>query len=116
MTAAMTTTGAPLRLTASRDGDVAVLRVVGEVDVSNCARLEGRLRDLVEPGRPDRVDRLVVDASALEFLDLPGLRVLLFAEAELRRRGGRLVVQAPGRRVRRLLALLDPEQRLAVEG
>ena len=45
-----------------------------------------------------------------------GVGQLLMAEADLRRRGGRLVVQAPARRVRRLLALLDPEQRLAVEG
>lgn len=102
-------------MTTSRSGACAVVRVVGEVDVSNCVRLEGRLRDLLEPGRPDPVEQLVLDAAGLAFLDLPGLRVLLGAEADLRRRGGRLVVRAPARPVRRLLSLLDPEQRLAVE-
>jgi anti-anti-sigma factor len=106
---------APLRLSTSRSGDGAVLRLVGEVDVSNCGRLQGRLRDLLEPGRPDPVRRLVLDAAGLEFLDLAGLRVLLCAEAALRRRGGQLVVRAPARPVRRLLSLLDPEQRIVLE-
>jgi anti-sigma B factor antagonist len=112
----VTASGGPvLRLSASRTGDTAVLRVVGEVDIATSDRLRGRLRDLLEPARTSPVRHLVVDAARLEFLDLTGLRVLLGAEAELRRRGGTLVVRSPGRRVLRVLRLLDPGGRLRVE-
>jgi anti-anti-sigma factor len=105
----------PLRLRAARSGDTVVLTLVGEVDISNSSRLSGRLRDLLAPGRPDPVRRLVVDLAGLEFLDVTGFRALLEAEADLRRRGGALVLRSPGRRVRRLLDLLDTGARLPVE-
>ena len=107
--------GAPLRLTASRTGPVAVLRVEGEIDISNEARLRGRLLDLLEPRRVDPVRELVVDLSGLDFLDLSGVRALADAEARLRRQGGSLVLRAPSGRVRRLLGLLEDRVQLPVE-
>lgn len=107
--------GAPLTVRATRDGDRAVLRLVGEVDISNSQRLRGRLNDLLAPGRSDEVRALVVDLSGLEFLDLSGLQALLDARTAVRRRGGSMVLRRPTRRVRRLLDLLDDARALPVE-
>lgn len=96
-----------LRLSVSRTGDDAVLRLSGEVDIATEPRLSAALRDLLEAGRQQPVRHLVVDMSDLQFLDLSGLQTLLEAERELRRRGGSLVLRSPTRRVRRLLGLLD---------
>lgn len=98
---------AQLRLSVSRTGDRAVLRLSGEIDIATEPRLRGRLRDLIEPGRPEPVRHLVVDVAELQFLDLSGFQALLDAERQLRRRGGSLVLRSPTRRVRRLLSLLD---------
>jgi len=107
--------GEHLRTSVSRDGERAVVRLVGELDVAAEPRLRARLRDLLEPGRPTPVRHVVVDAAQLTFLDLAGLRVLVDADTALRRRGGSLVLRAPSRRVRRLLDLARAEGRLAVE-
>lgn len=86
-----------------RDGATAVLRLSGEADLAVHARLRLRLGHVLA----DRtVERLVVDLGALEFLDLTGLQALVDAALQLQRRGGELVLRRPGRRVRRLLALV----------
>lgn len=105
-----------LRLSVTRAGETAVLRVIGEVDVATSGRLQARLLDLLEPRRAVPVRCLVVDLAGVSFLDLTGLRVLLDAEAGLRRHGGRLLLRSPNRGVRRLLEVLDLRDRLPVEG
>jgi anti-sigma B factor antagonist len=102
--------GPLLRMQVRRDGATAVLRLTGEADVATAPRLEVRLRDVVGDLA---VERVVVDAAELGFLDLAGLDVLLGAAAELRDRGGQLVLRSPTRRVRRLLRVLSAP--LAVE-
>ncbi|HVM27400.1 MAG TPA: STAS domain-containing protein [Mycobacteriales bacterium] len=103
-----------LRMTVDRSGPDVVLRLIGEADIATADRLRGRLRDLVAPGRPDAVRRLVVDASQLSFLDLVALDALLAAAADVREREGVLVLRAPTRRVRRLLSVLSIGDRLPV--
>ena len=107
--------GAALSMTTSRDGSGAVLRLVGEVDISNTDRVRGRLNELLAARRDSEVRTLVVDLGGLEFLDLSGLQALLDVDASLRRRGGSLLLRSPTRRVRRLLDLLDDARALAVE-
>jgi anti-anti-sigma factor len=107
--------GPALTVRASRDGDSAVLRLAGEIDISNSERLRGRLNDLLARGRGDEVRTLVVDVSGLDFLDLSGLQALLDARSTLHGRGGSLVLRSPTRRVRRLLDLLDDARALLVE-
>lgn len=92
-----------LRVTARRSASEAVLTLAGEADISTEGRLRLRIGDLLaDPS----VDRVVVDASGLAFLDLSCLQALLDAHAALERRGGCLVLRAPTRRVRRLLEVL----------
>jgi anti-anti-sigma factor len=102
-------------MSVQRSHDTAVLRLAGEADVSGLPRLQVRLNDLLAPGRSPQVRALVVDASELTFLDLAGLDALLKAAEQLRGRGGSLVLRSPGRRVRRLLEVLDVGDALGVQ-
>ncbi len=104
--------GSVLRVSVRRNGGTATLRLVGELDLSSAGLLRGRLRDLLEPQRPDPVDALVVDLSQLLFLDVTGLSVLLDAERRLRARGGSVVLTGVRPIVRRVLQLLDLQHRL----
>lgn len=89
-------------MSVSRAGSTAVLRLRGEADIAVEARLRLRLGDLLADSDAP-IERLVVDASALEFLDLSALSALLSAAERLRARGGELELRRPTRRVRRLL-------------
>lgn len=99
-----------LRMSVRRSGEAAVLELAGEADISSVARLSMRVRDLVASDVRD----LVVLGPELAFLDLAALDVLLDAAAELRARGGSLVLQSPTRRVRRLVELLGLDDQLPV--
>ncbi len=107
--------GPVLRMSVSRSGDTAVLRLAGEADISGQARLRGRLTDLLADGRPDPVRQLVVDAADLTFLDVSCLQTLLAAADRLRARGGAVALRSPRRRVLRLLTVLDVADALEVE-
>jgi anti-anti-sigma factor len=104
-----------LRMSVSRTGASAVLRLRGEADVSVVPRLRLRLADLVEPSRAEPVDAVVVDLAALEFLDLAALTVLLDAGQAMRQRGGELVLRSPHRSVQRLLELTSAHRHVHVE-
>src|SRR5205809_2369992 len=68
--------------------DHTVLEVRGEVDVYTAPRLRERLIELVEAGARS----VVVDLSAVEFLDSTGLGVLVGALKRLRAAGGSLAL------------------------
>jgi anti-anti-sigma factor len=64
-------------------------------DDDRCLWREGgvrRLQDTAAPGRPGRV--VVLEMSALTFMDSRGLNVLLRLHAAVRRQGGVLVLAA----------------------
>ena len=70
-----------------------VVVVTGELDVGFAPLLRTRLLELMNAGKTD----IVVDLSAVEFIDSTGLGVLIRALRQLRERGGdlRLVVNRP---------------------
>jgi anti-sigma B factor antagonist len=78
-----------------------VARVAGEVDTTNSARLSASL----DQAHPRPQEPLLLDLSALTFLDSSGLRTLLDTRARLAAAEGRLHLVAPHERVRRLLDL-----------
>jgi len=99
-----------LRTAARPDGIV----LAGEADVSN----QQILRSAVMAATTLARRSFVVDLSLLDFLDVGGCRALLLGTADYRRDGGRVLLQAPQRRVDRLLRLLavDREQGVNVDG
>jgi anti-anti-sigma factor len=74
--------------------------VTGEVDATNAARLETYLGQQIRPGEP-----LLLDLSALTFLDSLGLYVLIRLNAALREQGGALHLAAVHDTPARLLKL-----------
>jgi len=89
------------------DGDVATVRLRGELDLASAPQAEETLRALEQAERPP--ERIVLDLRGVRFLDTTGLRVILAADSRARR-DGRHVQVIPGpepvHRVFRI-ALLD---------
>jgi anti-anti-sigma factor len=86
------------------DGNVvAVLR--GELDISGAAEAEAAITALVAPGQ-----YLIINMSALDFIDCGSLRALRRTRALARRGDGDVVLAAPRPLVRRLLALTGNDE------
>jgi anti-sigma B factor antagonist len=81
----------------------AVVALRGELDVTDAAGVASALAGIV-----DRCPNIVVDLTALGFIDCGGLRALTGAREQARRAGGDLLLAAPQRQVLRMLALTGP--------
>lgn len=95
----------------SRVGGLSVTTISGELDIDSADELNAAL-DTMPPE-----ERLVVDLSAVEFMDSSGLAVLLRQSMRRRGVGGALQIRRPSVSVQRLLVfcclehLLEPEPR-----
>lgn len=76
------------------------IAAVGEIDVSTVAALDDVLRSVITNGSADDI---VLEMSAVEFIDSSGLRVLIDAHSTSSGHGRRLVISEPSAVVRRLL-------------
>jgi anti-anti-sigma factor len=83
--------------TTVHDG-LAVVVVVGELDLATAPQLSQALTDLAEPGRV-----ILVDLSDTEFMDCAGLAPLLAACERQRELGGDLFLEAPSGAVSRVI-------------
>ena len=88
----------------ARDGHV-VVALRGELDVTGAADVEAAITTLMAQGR-----YLVIDMSALDFIDCSSLGALLRARALARRGGGDVVLAAPQPHARRLLTLTGHDE------
>jgi anti-sigma B factor antagonist len=89
-------------------GETAILRISGEIDISTAPQLRDHLRQL-------DTGRVVVDLSAMTFIDSTGLGVLVGALKRLRDKGGDLVLRAPTRATRKVLDLTGLAQIVTIE-
>jgi anti-sigma B factor antagonist len=85
--------------TVVRDGH-AVVGLRGELDVNDAAGVTVALADVVA-GHPD----IIIDLTALDFIDCCGLWALTRAREQASRAGGGLLLAAPQQLVLRVLAL-----------
>jgi anti-sigma B factor antagonist len=90
--------------TSARGGHV-VVALRGELDVSGAASVEAAITAAVVPGQS-----LIIDMSALDFMDCASLGALLRVQGLARSFGGDVVLAAPARRAQRLLALSGQDQ------
>jgi anti-sigma B factor antagonist len=78
-----------------------VLHCRGEIDVASAPELHALLADLVGQGP----ETLVIDMSAVSFIDSSGLGVLVSAEKDMRMTGHGLRLVAPQPQIERLLEM-----------
>ena len=91
--------------------DHAVLTVCGEIDMMTAPIFGAIVNAVVDQGH----GMVVVDASAIEFMDAAGLRVLVTAHNQLLMTGHRLVVRAPTDLLTKLLQISRVSELLWVE-
>jgi anti-anti-sigma factor len=90
-----------LTLRSERDGDTHVLTLTGELDLVTTPEVENELR-IVEAGDADAI---VIDLSALQFIDSTGLRLLIQTEQRTRWEPGRIALRRPPERVMRIFTI-----------
>ena len=99
-----------LSVARSSDGEVEVVAVTGEIDISSAPRLIGGLNEAV--GNCERP--VVVDLSGVDFMDSTGLALLLNAHRRLSRRGKGFAVVCEDGPVRRVFTITDMVEVLRV--
>ena len=95
--------------TSECDGHV-VVAMRGDLDVTDADAAEAAITALVARGQS-----LVIDMSALDFIDCSALGVLLRVQRQARAGGGDVVLAAPQRHARRLLALTSSDAVFCVQ-
>ena len=101
-----------LDIDVTADQDTLTLVLVGEVDAHTAPRLEGEIQaGLFTSG----ITQLVLDLSAVTFLDSSGLRVVIAAHRSMRERDGSLVLRRPSDTVQRLLEITQLTGELQIE-
>ena len=86
-----------LRVELTRDDELALTVVRGEIDLDSSAQLNTVLNKV------DKEQRVVIDMSEVTFMDSSGLAVLLRQSMGRRDLGGGLHIRRPSEPVRRLL-------------
>ena len=72
------------------ENDVLIVTIDGRLDASNAQVAEGEIKKALEGEQ----NRLLFDLSGLEYLSSGGLRVILGAAKEIRRREGKVALAA----------------------
>jgi anti-sigma B factor antagonist len=92
-------------------GDVQVVRLAGEVDISNAVRLEADISGVV----PNDAAGLVIDLSDTNYLDSAGIRMLFELHGRLSDRRQRLAAVVPeDSLIRGSLLVTEVDQALAL--
>ena len=95
----------PLKVRLSIVDGEAIVVVVGELDVFSAADL----REALRKAATSHVDRVVVDAAGVSFIDVLGLNVLVGMATECRDRGMDFALRNPSDEVLRIQELIGAE-------
>jgi len=109
----METVPTPLALEFDGGDDGRPLRaiVTGEIDFASAPAMQARITGACEQ---HRAASLILDLSAVEFMDSSGLRVILHLQRELTAAGGQLVLCGPTTEVRNTFTLTGLDRHLTV--
>ena len=99
----------PFRVEVERQGRALVARPVGELDLATVDELERAIDEA------EAAPLLVLDLSALEFLDTSGMRFLLKKQADCHASGRELRFVRGPREIERLFAVAGFTDRLPIE-
>ncbi len=82
----------------------AILRLVGEIDMSSVSRLSEQFESAASTG----CSELVIDATNVTFMDSTGIHAMIEGKRLLHQRGSAIAL-VPSQQVRRVLELVAPE-------
>jgi anti-anti-sigma factor len=99
-----------LSLETREEGEQVRIAVAGELDLSSALTFDEEIRR-AEERKPET---LVIDLSALKFLDSTGLRLIMSAHARARKTGRRLKIVEGGDAVKRIFKLAGVNRRLDI--
>lgn len=99
-----------ISVTTSEAGEVHIVHIAGEIDVTSAAVLRDALEALIADGRR----RLTLDLSDVTFLDSTGLGIVVGRLKRLARHGGTMSVAASHERVRRVFTITGLDQLLEI--
>jgi anti-sigma B factor antagonist len=85
------------------------LRLAGELDIGTAGHFRHAFQALDKRART-----VVVDLSALTFIDSTGLHELVVAHKALQASGGQLVLQSPSTQTRRVLEIVGLDRLLSI--
>ncbi len=88
-----------------------VVALVGEMDIANSSEFTSRIAALGATG----ADRVVVDLSALSFLDSSGINALVSAAKALEADGGEVTLAAPSAHIRQVFDIVNLSEVVAIE-
>jgi anti-sigma B factor antagonist len=98
----------PLSLEVESNDGLRTIRLAGELDLASAAPVEAA----VEEGLADSGSRLVIDFSALTFIDSTGIAILVAAMGDERGAGRLGFVPSSAPAVTRVLQLTGVEERM----
>ncbi|MEO5920197.1 MAG: STAS domain-containing protein [Pseudolysinimonas sp.] len=84
-------------------GDIAVIQLVGRLNMASAARLREAVTSIVDSGRT----RVSIDMSGVDFLDSSGLGAIISALKTTRQAGGDLRIAAPTGQAKLVLQLTN---------
>jgi anti-sigma B factor antagonist len=103
----------PLSLNVDLDGDVAVIGVAGELDVSTSALLRECLIALTDV--PDVPAKVLLDLRELAFVDSTGLGAMVAGLKRLREAGSDLVLRSPPPAALKVITITGLDKVFAIE-
>lgn len=87
-------------------------KILGEIDHHSAKDLRESLDDAILHAKPKKV---VLDLSAVDFMDSSGLGIIMGRYAFARKCGGTLVLADPSRRVARIIELAGLTRMIPIE-
>ena len=88
----------PFSFNVSRSNGSSVVAIAGEIDLATAPAIANVLNDFAQ-------ESVIVDLSAVTFIDSSGLAVLSDAHSRIRRSGGRLAIDCAQPSVRRVFEI-----------
>ena len=97
-----------LTMTSEREGEVHVVALSGEIDLSNASEVDEELKRV----EATDADAIIVDLTGVEFIDSTGIRLLVTVDARSRADANRVSLVRPPPRVFRILEISGIADRL----
>lgn len=95
----------------SNDGEKQVIEVKGEIDIYSAPGFKDKLYSRIDEGPGN----IILDLSALEYIDSMGLGILVGALKRIKEREGKIVVQNPRSNIRKLFRITGLDKVFIIE-